>query len=102
MKKKKTVIGGVRIPNVAKPKIEIRRVAVVLKAEVYSDVLERIDGYEDYAAADTEYANVIYRMGTLTKILTDPEDDTNETTKYRIENLVKKIGKNVDYVMIVS
>jgi len=39
-------------------------------------------------------------METLKNILTDPDDDTNETTKYRIEKLVKQIGKT-DYVMIV-
>ncbi|MFA5790656.1 MAG: hypothetical protein WC976_06320 [Caldisericia bacterium] len=97
---KKKVAGIIRIAVPENPKIEIRHIAVINQAEIYSDVLERIGGYE--AFEDTEYDNAIYRMEALKNILTNPDDDTNETTKIRIENLVKKIGKNVDYVMIVD
>lgn len=77
------------------------------------DVLERIDGYE-LGDNDKQYAKfsrrqtfssiltfmTIFATAILKKILIDPEDDTNETTKYRIELLYNKI-KRFKYFIIV-
>lgn len=58
--------------------------------EIPDDVLERIDGYEGFH--DTDYSgNKVYYVERINQILKNPEDDTNETTKGRLEDLYEQI-----------
>ena len=60
-------------------------VDVINACDIYDDVLERIDGYESYVGFENN--SKIYSVGVLENILFDGEDDTNETTKHRINEL---------------
>ncbi len=83
----------------SKPKFENIRIAKINRSEVYDDVLERIHGYEDFS--DDEYGNGIYRIKTIKDILDDPEDDTNETTRCRLEFLYEEI-KDAQMLMLIA
>ena len=89
-----------------KIKIEKLTVAKVKRSQVPGDVLERIDGYEVMDGDNATYsrsqpAMTMYDVKSLKKILTDKEDDTNATTKYRIELLYNQV-KSYDYLLILS
>ena len=60
-------------------------VAFVYACDIYSDVLERIDGYESHVGLENN--DKVYSVGVLEDILFSEDDDTNETTKHRISEL---------------
>jgi hypothetical protein len=73
---------------------------------VPDDVLERIDGYEltdtkQFKLGMRKLFSTVFTTTTLKKILTNREDDTNETTKGRIELLYNKI-KGFKYFIILN
>lgn len=59
----------------------------ILQEEVHTDILERISGKEVYIGGRR------YRTADIERILTDPDDDTNESVKILLERLYKKIKK---------
>lgn len=63
--------------------ITIFHIAEISANEVYSDVLERIDGYETFI---NDEGIKVYYTEKLARILANPEDDTNETTKQRLSD----------------
>lgn len=81
------------------PQIEIRTVAKFFKSDIKPDVLERLDGCEDFI--DNYHSNIIFYPTTIKKILNTSEDDTNETTKVRLEEFYGLI-KDADMVLIVD
>jgi len=81
--------------------IEFIKVAQISGGQVYSDVLERIAGYEEFVDANEAIGDKVFSVDKLNQILTDEEDDTNETTKLRIEELYEQI-KDFDYFMITK
>lgn len=71
--------------------------------QIPGDVLERIAGYETFIDVD-EYSDYpeqmkIYNTKRLKNILTNPNDDTNDNTKYRIEKIYEQI-KDYEYFII--
>lgn len=85
----------------SKPRFENIVIAKVKQAEVYDDVLERLDGLEDYFSASELENNTIFRIETIKSIIDDPDDDTNETTKCRLESLYEEI-KDAQMLMIID
>lgn len=80
------------------------KVGMIYAGDIPSDVLERIADYEEFSDNTPNGANVgekIYAVDKLHQILTDKEDDTNATTKHRIEKLYKKV-KAFDYFMVTK
>ena|ERR1035437_7655507 len=70
------------------------------------DVLERINCYElsdtkKFKLGIRSMFSTVYATAILKKILTNKEDDTNETTKGRIELLYDKI-KGFKYFIILN
>lgn len=62
------------------------------------DVIDRITGKdiaESYTAKDA-----LFKTDILKQILTDKEDDTNETTRHRIKLLYRKI-KRFNYFTLI-
>lgn len=92
--------------SLEKPSITIEKIAKVGNSEVYDDVLERLYGLEDYhdeiyGISDKIYGNTIYLVETIKSILDDAEDDTNETTKCRLEAFYETV-KGAEYVMVIN
>jgi len=58
--------------------------------EIPDDVLDRIQGYQSFDDADGT-SDEIYYVERINQILQNPEDDTNETTKGRLEDLYEQI-----------
>lgn len=65
-------------------------IAQIPNRDIPDDVLERISGYESFDDAE-ESGEKIYYVTRIQQILDNPEDDTNETTKGRIEDLYEQI-----------
>ena len=66
------------------------------------DVLERLSGKEEFIDTDETLNEKIYSISNIKEtILDDVEDDTNETTKCRIEGLYKLI-EEYEYLMITK
>ena len=84
-----------------KYKIEKIKMAQINEDQIPDDVLERIDGYEEFVDKDIDLSDKIYSVSKLNDILTDEDDDTNETTKCRIEELYEQI-KNFNYLQVVK
>lgn len=81
------------------PVFETRKIAKLRQSEVKGDVLDRLDGLEDYV--DYETGNKIYYPKTIKRIFDDLEDDTNEITKCRLEDLYEQV-KDSDMIIIVN
>jgi len=64
------------------------------------DVLERLKGRETFVDTE-EIGDEIIPIDSINDIITDSEDDTNETTKIRLEELYKQI-KDFDYLMLTN
>ena len=76
--------------------METKTIAILDASNIYSDVLERIDGYEIMSNTDVDnpqedYDVKIFLTDKLFGILTDDDDDTNDTTKFRIGQLYDSI-----------
>ncbi len=69
---------------------------VIIRDSIPDDILERISGYE----SDEDGAGNTYSSEVLGDILSDENDDTNETTRFRIELLYDKI-KAYDYFTVL-
>jgi hypothetical protein len=68
--------------------------------EIDSDVLDRIAGYNVWETGDplNDGTNQrIYEVSVLTKIMNDPEDDTNESTKCKIESLLNQMFETIGW-----
>lgn len=80
-----------------KYKLEALKAVVIQEAQVPSDVLERIADYESFSTVGISDApqvtDLIYGVNTLKRILQDKNDDTNETTKLRVEELYSQVKK---------
>ena len=77
---------------------------VEIDAELISDdVLERIDGNElsKEKLSFLGKSSKTFAVNILNNILINKDDDTNETTKYRIELLYHKI-KNFHYFKVIK
>ena len=81
--------------------IEKLNIAKVGEKTLPDDIVERLSGKEKFVDNDTLISSGIYLVKDIKDMLEDEEDDTNETTKLRIEELYKKI-KNFDYLLIVN
>ena len=79
--------------------IETLKVVRIKDTEIDSDILERIDGYGDLWDEENSTTNFYSVVRVFEKILTDKKDDTNESTKLKIENLYNQI-KDFDYLKI--
>ena len=66
--------------------IRIARVAIVSIDDLYSDVWDRLQGMED-----DEEMERWFSVDNLKETMNDPDDDTNETTKLRILEMVKDL-----------
>lgn len=67
---------------------------------LHSEIIDRLDGSEDYR---DEFGNKIYSLKTIERIVNDPEDDTNESTKNRLVNFYNALRKTgADRVLIVN
>ena len=83
------------------------KIAEIFVDEVYSDVLERIEGYDcltndgimELDGCPCEIH--VYLTSVLKNIITNEDDDTNETTKERIIDLYKEIS-DCAYFMIIK
>ena len=75
------------------------KVVIISENSIPDDVMERIFGYEVVDQANESSKTKVYGIGVLGGILANKEDDTNETTKIRIEFLYKKI-KKFDFFVI--
>lgn len=74
-------------------------------ADLQSDVLDRLDGLEDLNNNSdmVSHRTTLFSVETINRILEDEEDDTNETTKNRIKDLVDKLKKDkVNWLMVVE
>ena len=102
---KKKVFTGVKsfddMLNSPLKEFDILRVIQIPENLIPSDVLERIAGYEVFTDVDHEIDDKIYSTVCLHDIMTNKDDDTNETTKGRIEELYKKIA-NFPYFMVIK
>lgn len=78
-----------------KYKTNKKLIAQINQSEIPDDVLRHLLGSEIFTDTgngdyyDTE--EKIFSVGKIGNRLTDPEDDTNETTKLRLENLYIQI-----------
>ncbi len=81
--------------------IEKLSIAKVEEKTLPDDIVERLSGKEKFVDNNTLISGGIYLVKDIKDMLEDEEDDTNETTKLRIEELYKKI-KNFDYLLIVN
>ena len=81
--------------NIKYKRTEIKAVKIDGK-QVPDDVLERISGYEILTneGIDNDMPILVYEVSRLKRILTNKKDDTNETTKIRIEKLYEQIIGN--------
>ena len=67
------------------------------------DVFERLDSDRCEKYFDYDYGNRIYLVKTIKEILEDPEDDTNETTRFRLEELYQILLKEkARYLIIIN
>lgn len=88
--------------NTPKDELSTFNMVQICSQNIPDDVFNRIDGLEDF---DDDTINgsrseiKIFRPDSLKEIINDEHDDTNETTKYRIELLYNKV-KKFDYFMI--
>jgi len=70
------------------------KIAYLDASTIPDDVIERLDQLHFYEAIDYDFP-VIYSVSDIkSRILEDEEDDTNETTKTRIEKLINKLKEN--------
>jgi hypothetical protein len=80
--------------------IKVEKLVVVRDSYINSQIIERLDGSEDYWDG---CSNKIYNIDTIRGILADPEDDTNEHVRILLEdfyNGLKEIA--ADRVLIVA
>jgi hypothetical protein len=82
-------------------KFENIAIAKIHNSAVYDDVLERLHGLEYYSTVSELENSKVYRIGTIKNIIDDPEDDTNETTKCRLESLYIAI-KDAEMLEIIG
>lgn len=85
-----------------KPEIKDVKIAIIDRYNLTEDVIERLDGNE--AFIDYEWGNKIYRMSTIRKISENAssfDDDTNETTLVRIQDLAEHL-QNVDFLFVMN
>ena len=83
---------------------EMLTVIQINESQIKDDVLERISGKEEFTDITPNGENIgerMYLTSTFGDILEDEEDDTNDTTKFRIKELYEKI-KHHDYLMITK
>ncbi len=76
--------------------METKTIAILNASDIHSDVLERIDGYEimsntDVVNPEEDYDVKLFSTDKLFDVLTDEDDDTNDTTKHRIGQLYDSI-----------
>lgn len=69
----------------------------IIKVLVTWDVIDRMDGLDAWQDEDELY---VYKTEDLKRILDNPEDDTNETTKCRLEDLYEKV-KDYKYFKLI-
>lgn len=84
-------------------KYETGKFVKVCRSGMHEDVFDRLDtdGCEDYF--DYDYGNRIYLVKTIKEILEDPEDDTNETTRFRLHELYQLLAKEkARYLIIIN
>lgn len=62
------------------------KIALINEKHVPSDIVDRLSGNEEYSGEQE-----IYDLSTIKRILTDPEDDTNESCKFLLENFYKRL-----------
>jgi len=56
-------------------------------SKIHSEILDRIDSYEE-----NEDSNIkIYNTARIQRIIHDPEDDTNQNTRFLLEQFLSKI-----------
>ena len=67
--------------------------------EIPDDVIDRIQGYQSFDDTDNARGDEIYCVERINQILQNPEDDTNETTKGRLEDLYEQI-KDCNFLWI--
>lgn len=67
--------------------------------EINSQVLERLDGLEDMIEADMSISKK--SLYSVNKLKNWDWDDTNESVKYMIDNLLEEC-KNVDFFIILG
>ena len=80
------------------PKRKIEKMKIYYASEIAEDVMERLDGQEDFESPDIMLRENIFKVKTLKFILKDKE--TNEDTKCLIKELLEDC-KGVNYFMIV-
>jgi hypothetical protein len=56
-------------------------------SKIHSEILDRIDGCEDNEDSHIK----IYNTARIKRIIHDPEDDTNENTRFLLEQFFSKI-----------
>ena len=83
--------------------VKTARVKPVLRKffrEIHDDVIERLDGLQSFVSTGDNF-ELIYHTQILKRLLEDEEDDTSETTRYRIEKLYKEaLSCGADMVLI--
>lgn len=83
------------------PIFESVKIARASDSCVKDDVLKRLYGLEDYVSNGNFGEERIFKVQTIKNILDDPEDDTNETTKCRLEDLYRHV-KGAQYLFITT
>jgi len=85
-------------------------IVIIPGDSVPDDVLERLEDKEDFADNQNEEGTnnflrpkntIIFAVSTLFNLLNDEEDDTNDSTRNRIDILYNKV-KEYDYLMITK
>ena len=67
--------------------------------DISDDVIDRLAGLQDFTPEEFLSGTVIFYPETIRQIMDDEDDNTNETTKLKIQNLYEKI-KDCQYLII--
>jgi len=81
--------------------IEKLEIAQISEGQMFNDVLEIIDELEEFVDTNETLNERIFRVEMLNEILLNEENDIEEITKLRIEELFEQV-KDFAYFMLTK